>query len=111
MVLKLKTITLPDLTTIVSGGGAVGSGFVNEVKFSTFEKVEDATVALDVKDIANVGILYRPFTVISGSVVAVQVQKNTNIGYSGVAVVWGACLSADYAAISGAKIGVTAECF
>ena len=113
MVLKLKTVTLPDLTTRVSGGGSVGSGFVNEVKFLDFEKVEDATVSLDTKDIVNTGTLYKPYTVISGNVVAVQVQQNINLKNSGAPVssVWGACISADYAAISGAKIAVVAEVF
>ncbi len=116
MVLKLKTVTLPDLDTRVSGGGAVTSGFVNEVKFSTFEKVEDAAVSLDTKNLVDSGKSYRPFTVISGNVVAVQVQINTPpalTGGSGDTITrrWAACLSADYAAISGAKIGVTAECF
>lgn len=113
MVLKLKTVTLPSLTTRVSGGGAVGSGFVNEVKFSNFEKVEDATVSLDTKDLVDTGILYKPYTIISGNVVAVQVQKNTNLKNSGIATssIWGACISADYAAISGTKIGVVAEVF
>lgn len=113
MALKLKVVTLPDLTTIVSGGASVGSGFVNEVKFSDFEKVEAAAVALNTKDLVDTGTSYKPAAFISGNVVAVQVQKNINLKNSGIATssIWGACISADYAAISGTEIAVTAEVF
>lgn len=117
MVLKLKTVTLPGTT--VSGGGAVGSGFVNEVKFSDFEKVEDAVAQFDQKrDFASDANLYKPTTVISGNVVAVQLHimrvGGTAIGtVSGIVTsgLWTPCIAADYAAVSGATIAVIAEVF
>ena len=116
MVLKLKTVTLPG--TLVSGGAGVTSGFVNEVKFSDFEKVEDAAITfVPLKDTAGAN-LYRPSSVISGNVVAVQMNimrvGGLAIGtVSGIVTsgLWTPCISADIDIISGAKITVVADVF
>ena len=96
----------------VSGGAAVASGGVYEVKFGEYEKVVDAVPSISESYDANrKDKVYRLSNIISGNIVAVQAHSMQVTAASGTATsgIWMPCLSGEVTHISGV-ITVIADC-
>ena len=96
----------------VSGGAAVASGGVYEVKFGEYEKVVEAVPSISESyDGSRKDKVFRLSNIISGNIVAVQAHKMEVTAESGVATsgLWIPCLSGEITNISGV-ITVIADC-
>ena len=88
----------------VSGGAAVSSGGIYELKFSEYEKVVEAQSTISTHRYSG-DVVLKLSNIISGNVVAVQAHK---VG-AAISGVWAVCQSGDVAITSGV-ITVVADC-